>query len=178
MKLQMQRIVVIGTSGSGKTTLARRLAHLLGYPHVELDALHWEANWVEAQLEIFRERVTRALAGECWVMDGNYSKARDIAWGRADTIIWLDFPLALSLWRLLRRTMRRIFLRERLWNGNRESLRGAFIGRESLFAWAITSHARHQRDYPGLLKEQSAHLHATRLKTPAEVEAWVKNLET
>ncbi|WP_423226670.1 AAA family ATPase, partial [Candidatus Amarolinea aalborgensis] len=50
----MQRIVVVGTSGSGKTTLARRLALALGIPHIELDALHWEANWQEAPVEVFR----------------------------------------------------------------------------------------------------------------------------
>ncbi len=43
----MQRISVVGTSGSGKTTLARDISQLLGIPHVELDYLHWEPNWVE-----------------------------------------------------------------------------------------------------------------------------------
>jgi len=41
----MNRISVIGTSGSGKTTFANKLAGILRIPHVELDALYWEANW-------------------------------------------------------------------------------------------------------------------------------------
>ncbi|PSN09965.1 adenylate kinase, partial [filamentous cyanobacterium CCP5] len=67
-----QRIVVIGTSGSGKTTLARQIAQSLQVTHIELDALHWEPHWTPAAPEVFRERVTIALAGDRWVADGNY----------------------------------------------------------------------------------------------------------
>jgi adenylate kinase family enzyme len=88
----MQRISVIGATGSGKTTVARRTAEALGVPHIELDALHWEPDWEEAPLEVFRERVSDAIQGERWVVDGNYSKVRDMVWGRADTVLWLDYP--------------------------------------------------------------------------------------
>lgn len=56
-----QRISVVGTSGSGKTTLARQISQRLSIPHVELDALHWEPNWTEAPLDIFRKRVEQSL---------------------------------------------------------------------------------------------------------------------
>ncbi len=36
-----RRILVAGTAGAGKTTLARRVAALLGLPHIEIDALPW-----------------------------------------------------------------------------------------------------------------------------------------
>src|SRR5438132_1981195 len=101
----MRRVVVGGTSASGKTTLASRLAGRLGVPHVELDALHWEAGWIEAPNELFRARTQEALSGNCWVVDGNYSVVRDIVWGRADTVIFLDYPLIVILGRLLRRTL-------------------------------------------------------------------------
>jgi len=85
-----QRVAVIGTTGSGKTTLARHIAKRRGIPHIELDALHWEANWTETPLTVFRARVSEAVAPPAWITDGNYSKVRDIVWGRADTIIWLS----------------------------------------------------------------------------------------
>ncbi|HET7377987.1 MAG TPA: AAA family ATPase, partial [Anaerolineae bacterium] len=84
----MDRIAVIGVTGSGKTTFARNLAQHIDGVHIELDALHWEANWIEAPDEIFRERVEQATQTERWTTDGNYSKVRDIVWGRADTIVW------------------------------------------------------------------------------------------
>ncbi len=168
-----RRIVVVGVSGSGKTAFARQLAELLGYPHLELDSLHWLPHWQEAPLEEFRARVAEKIAAEYWVCDGNYSKVRDLVWGRADTLVWLDYPLGLILWRLWRRTMRRVFLREELWNGNRESVRGAFCGRESLFVWAITSRPRHHRDYPRLLAGEYAHMRAHRFRSPRAAEAWL-----
>jgi adenylate kinase family enzyme len=173
-----QRIAVIGTTGSGKTTLARQIAERLNIPHVETDALHWEPNWVEAPLDVFRERITRALAGDAWVIDGNYSKVRDIVWARADTIVWLDYPLALVLWRLFLRTMRRVVTRQELWGGNRESWRAQFFSRESLFLWALSSYPRRRREYPALFAQpQHAHLAVIRLRSPRETDAWLAGLE-
>jgi shikimate kinase len=123
------RIVVVGTTGSGKTTLAGELAQRLEVSHVELDALHWEPHWVEAPIEIFRERVVHAVSGEAWVTDGNYSAVRDIVWSCADTIVWLDYSLPTILYRLARRTFRRIFTREELWNGNKERIWVQFLRR-------------------------------------------------
>src|SRR5689334_21884081 len=84
-----RRIVVVGTSGSGKTTMARRLSRALHIRHIELDALHWEPNSVEAPDDIFRERVLKALQADSWSVDGNYSKVRRLIWERAVTIVWL-----------------------------------------------------------------------------------------
>ena len=56
----MKRVSVVGSSGSGKTTVARQLAEALGVPHVELDALHWGANWSPATNDELSERLTQA----------------------------------------------------------------------------------------------------------------------
>lgn len=136
----MRRIAVIGTTGSGKTTLAHLISERLGIPHVELDALNWEPGWTEAPIAAFRERVAGALSGEAWVVDGNYSKVRDIVWSRAEALVWLDYPLPLILWRLVGRTFRRVAAQEELWGGNQESLRTALLSRDSLLIWALKSH--------------------------------------
>ena len=125
-----RRIVVIGTTGSGKTTLARRLSQLLDIPHVELDALNWEPDWVQAPTEVFRQRTEEALRGEAWLVDGNYSAVRDIVWPRAGTLVWLDYGFLVTLRQLLGRTLRRISTREELWSGNRESFRAQFLSRD------------------------------------------------
>ena len=169
-----RRIVVLGTSGSGKTTLARQLAVRLGCPHIEADALYWGLNWTAAPLDEFRARVDQATACDYWTYDGNYSKVRDIAWGRADTLVWLDYPLPLVLWRLLRRTLRRVLGWEQIWNGNRESFRKQFLTRESLFLWALQTHGRHRREYPLLFQRpEYAHLTVIHLRSPRETVAWL-----
>jgi adenylate kinase family enzyme len=98
------RISVVGTTGSGKTTLARQIARHFQIPHIELDTLHWEPNWTPAAPEMFRQRVREAVAGNRWVVDGNYGGVgvRDIVWSQADTVVFLDYSfwLAIVLWML------------------------------------------------------------------------------
>lgn len=172
-----RRISVIGTTGSGKTTLARQLAQRLALSHIELDALHWEPNWTEAPLDVFRQRTAAALSGDDWVVDGNYSKVRDIVWARADTVVWLDYPLPLILWRLLRRGVRRAATREELWSGNRETWRGLFFSRDSLFLWALQTYGRRRREYPELLsRPEYAHLRLIHLRSPRETAAWLASV--
>jgi adenylate kinase family enzyme len=118
---KLQRVVVVGTSCSGKTTFARKLAQTLGLAYIELDAIYWKPNWCARPLEEFRALVEKAIAGENWVVDGNYSKVRELIWKRATHIIWLNLPFYLVLGRVLHRTVRRILLREELFSGNRET---------------------------------------------------------
>lgn len=169
------RIVVVGVTGSGKTTTAVRLAQLLNIPHVELDSLHWLPGWVMVETEAFRQSVSAALSGPAWVTDGNYSKARDIIWARATTLVWLDYSLPVILWQLVNRTIKRITTREVLWNGNRETWRGAFFSKDSLFLWALQTHATHREQYPQLLASpEYAHLEVFRLHSRQETQRWLQ----
>lgn len=170
---KLQRVVVIGTTGSGKSTLAARLASILGYPFIEPDALFWGPNWTPVPREEFRRQVADAVAGDVWTIGGNYSVARDLIWQRANTLIWLDYPLPLVLWRLTRRTLRRIITQETLWGGNVESWRGQFASRDSLLVYALKTHYRRRREMPILLTQpQYAHLHVLHFARPGETETW------
>lgn len=168
---------MVGTTGSGKTTMAGRLSDKLGIPHTELDALNWGSAWQMRPPEEFRAAVEQATRGETWVVDGNYSRAREIIWPRADTVIWLDYPLPLILWRLWWRTLRRGILRQELWNGNRESLRTHFFTRDSLFLWALQTYKRRRREYPQLLrKPEHSHLQLVHLRSPRMAEMWLEQV--
>jgi adenylate kinase family enzyme len=172
-----QRIVVVGPTGSGKSTLARALRRRLGLPHIELDALHWDSNWTEAPTEVFRERVARALAGDRWVVDGNYSAARDLIWPRADTLVWLDYALLPILWQLSRRTLGRIVQREPLWSDNRETFRTQFLSRDSLFIWLLKSYRPVRERYLRLTAQpEYAQFRVVRLRSPREMRAWLATI--
>jgi adenylate kinase family enzyme len=169
-----RRFVVVGTSGSGKTTLARHLAQRLSIPHVELDALHWGPNWTPSPLGILRDRLEGALSGDAWVCDGNYSKVRDIIWSRADTVVWLDYPLALVMGRVIRRTLHRTLTREELWGGNRERFKEAFFSRDSILLWALSTYGRRRKEYPVLFhRPEYAHLRVIRLQSPRAACQWL-----
>jgi adenylate kinase family enzyme len=101
---------VVGTTGSGKTTVAAALAAAMGLRHIELDTLHWEPGWQEAEAAVFETRLHAALAAapHGWVVDGNcLTKADPITSTAADTLVFLDLPLGVVLARLVRRTIRR-----------------------------------------------------------------------
>ena len=171
-----QRIVVVGVTGSGKTTFARALATRLACTHIELDALHWLPGWQEKPADDFRRDVAEATATDQWVIDGNYSVVRDIVWGRAQAAIWLDYPLRLILWRLMRRTTRRLLTQEEIWNGNRETLRNQ-LRSDSLFIWALRTYPKYQRTYPVLFEQpEYQHLTVIRLTSPQAAEKWLEEM--
>ena len=135
----MQRVAIVATaSGCGKTTVGRSLAAILGAPFVELDAIHWQAGWRELDADDLRRRVAPLVARDSWVIDGSYrGKLGDLVLEAADTVVWLDLPRRIWLPRLVVRTLRRVILREVLWNGNRESLWNTLVGFDSLFRYAL-----------------------------------------
>ncbi len=174
----MQRIAIVGTTGSGKSTLAERLAPLLVAEHIELDALFWTPGWRPVLPELFRHRVEAATSAERWIVAGNYGQVRDIVWGRADTLVWLDFDLPLVLRRLALRTVKRVVTREDLWQtGNRESL-GSVVGRQSILRYALRTHrANRARFASDTADPRYSHLEVHRLQNPRALEQWVDGLK-
>jgi adenylate kinase family enzyme len=173
--LTPRRIVVVGVSGNGKTTLSRRLGARLGLPVTELDALNHQPGWTEASDDDFRRDVEMAVSSpDGWVLDGLYQrKIGDLILRQADTLVWLDQPLALVLWRLVRRAVQDIVTKRDLFNGNRQTWRFAFFTRDSLVSFAIKQHFRHRRDWPAGFGRHP-NLRVVRLRSPREVEAWLE----
>jgi adenylate kinase family enzyme len=170
-----RRIAVVGVSGNGKTTLARRLAAKLDVPYTELDALNHLPGWTEATAETLLRDVEAAMSrSDGWVLDGSYvGKIGDIVLRRADTLVWLDQSLPLVLARLVRRAVRDIVTRRDLFNGNRQTWRLAFWGRDSLVGFAIRMHFSRRRRWPERFARYPE-LEVVRLRSPHEVENWLQ----
>jgi hypothetical protein len=164
--------VTASASGSGKSTVGRALAERLGVPYVELDALVHGPNWTETPDDELRHILEPILASEGWVIDGGYRrKIGHLVFEHADVVVWIDLPIRIWLPRLIRRTVRRMRGKEELWNGNRESLRDAIGGRDALIPYALRAHFSRRRCYP----EELAALPVVRLRTQAEVDAFVRD---
>lgn len=166
-----QRIACIGSTTSGKTTLATQLGALLDLPMVDLDALIWEPGWREAHVDVFRDRIRHALAGDGWVTSGNYiTDAQDLIWPRADTVIFLDMPMPMLVWRvLLRSWSRRGVL---LWGTNYETFwpQLKIWSRDSLVYFALTTTRRRRRQFEAWQRDPRwAHIRFYRLRSPREV---------
>ena len=180
------RIHVIGNSSSGKSTLAARLAGALDAPLVELDAINWRPGWVGLNATDPRElkrRIREATRGERWVVAGSYTRiSQEIFWPRLDTVVWLDLPLPLVVWRFLRRTWKRWRSGELIWGTNQERFWPHFMiwrGHDSLLVWIITQHGRKRRDMVAYQSDPRwAHIRFVRLRSAREVEEFARLFTT
>src|SRR5690349_18913828 len=99
----MKRVVVIGSGGSGKSTFSRELGRATGIPVIHLDREFWRPGWEETPKDEWNALVAELLAGESWIMDGNFGGTREMRMQAADTIIFLDLPRRVCLYRILKR---------------------------------------------------------------------------
>ena len=99
----MKKILVIGSSGAGKSTLSRRLSKITGIEILHLDKLYWKPNWTEPSKDDWKKTLEKAMRGEAWIVDGNYSRTLDIRVPVCDTVIFLETPPAVCIYRVLKR---------------------------------------------------------------------------
>ncbi|MGP1395873.1 MAG: DNA topology modulation protein FlaR [Inquilinaceae bacterium] len=101
----MKRVMIVGGPGSGKSTLGRLLGERTGLPVFHMDHIHWMSGWVERDRDE-KDRLTHEVhARDTWIFEGGYSRTYGERVTRADTFVWLDIPLWLRLWRVLRRSV-------------------------------------------------------------------------
>jgi adenylate kinase family enzyme/tetratricopeptide (TPR) repeat protein len=141
-----RRIVIVGPPGSGKTALTQQLVEQLGWPHVELDALYWSSGWKPVPTEAFREHTLQALRGETWIVDGNHWEVRDIVWGQADLLVWLNYSPRQAIGQQMKRLRRQIAHR----NDPEDEQPGTpvIVSRDSAFVKGVQTFRRRQEEYP------------------------------
>jgi hypothetical protein len=175
----MERILVLGDSCSGKTTLAARLGERLGVPSVDLDGLFWHRpGWQEPDAEVFRAMVRDWIDGkERWVIAGNYhGRVRDITWAVADTAVWLDFPLRVTVPRMLRRSWARSRSGELLWGTQRELFwpQLKLWSEDSLLGYALRNHRRLRGVFRDAASDPAwTHIRWVRLRNQRDVDRWL-----
>jgi hypothetical protein len=121
--------------------------------------------------DVFRAHVDEVLQRESWVVDGNYfGRLGERVLAAADLVVWLDPPFRTILVRLLRRTVARIRTGEAMWGTNRETWRGAFLSRNSLFLWALKMHFRKRAERAAAI---SRYPHV-RVRSRRDAEKWLE----
>lgn len=171
-----RRILIYGVTGSGKTTLARRLADASHIAWHSVDDLTWNPAWVPVPEDEQRRRIQRICQEPEWILDTAYGAWLDLPFDRAQRIVALDYPRWVSLQRLMRRTLARLFDGREVCNGNRESLRNVF-SRDSIIVWHFKSFDRKRQRIRGWADNPIAPP-VTRLRSPRQAEGWLDEVRT
>ncbi|MCY4129405.1 MAG: adenylate kinase [Gammaproteobacteria bacterium] len=179
------RIHVIGNSASGKSTLARRLALTLNANFVELDALNWLPNWVglnETDPDELLRRFKNATQGDKFVVAGSYTRfAKQSFWPRLDTVIWLDLPVRVLIWRVIRRSWHRWRSKELLWGTNVERFwphLALWRGEDSLIYWILSAQrGKRISMLEAMADPRWAGIRFIRLTSAREIERFTASIE-
>jgi len=179
--LSGRKVCVVGSSGSGKTTLAERLSERLRIPYLCLDALSHQPHWRSTPPSELRAEVSAFLAQnpDEWIIDGNYyGFLKDITWCAASDIIWLDYPIYVSIWRLFWRSIAGIQTGKELWGkeGCVETWRGTFLSWDSLFMWVVWFYWRQRPVFLDMLvgKDKLEGVNFIWFLWPAQTEVWLE----
>ena len=172
----MERIMVVGISaGVGKSTFARRLGDILGIEVTHLDALFWKPGWVEATLEEFAAPQRKIVKKPQWIIEGNYSNTFELRLQHADTIIYLELPLYVCLYRVLKRWLTNLGkTRPDMGKGCKEQMEWGFL------KFIITTyHARKSKMEDRMSRFQSLgpEKKVYKLKNKREISAFLENME-
>lgn len=170
---RMQRVMIVGGPGSGKSSLARELGEVTGLPVYHMDLVHWKPGWTRRPMVEKWQLVREIEEREAWIFEGGYSATFDSRAARADTLIWLDLPVALRLWRVTKRLAR-------YWGRSRPDLPTGCVeglNRETwvFFRWIWTSRTSSRRRVERLIEQQDG-LGVYHLKSRSEVRRFLKQV--
>jgi adenylate kinase family enzyme len=170
----MQKIMVIGSSGAGKSTLARQLGEILNIPVIHLDTFYWRPGWVRPSQDEWRQQQAQLLQGDSWIVDGEYINSLDIRIVAADTIILLEFPRMLCLYRSLKRYLQ-FFGKARIDRAEGCSER-IDAGHLWWIVWQYPTSGRHRAMQK--IQEMNAAHKLIVLRSPREVKRFVRALQS
>lgn len=100
----MNKVIIIGSPGAGKSVFARKLAQTLSVDLFHMDNLYWRSDKTHISREELIEKLRIIFRLEKWIIDGNYLHTMDMRIKEADTIFFLDYPVADCLQGITERT--------------------------------------------------------------------------
>ena len=170
----MQRVMIVGGSGSGKSTLARWLGDCTGLPVYHMDHIHWTAGWQARPRDKRKELALEIENGSRWIFEGGFSTTYVHRVSRADTLIWIDLPVALRLWRVSKRLWQLYGqTRPDMAEGCAETFHAETL---PFYRWIWRTRHSHRVQLQNLIDTQGQGIRVHHLRSRAEVAAFQAGL--
>lgn len=169
----MQRVAILGSGGAGKSMLAAAIGERTGLPVVHLDTVYWQPGWTAPPRDEFDAKLAAAVAEERWILDGNFLRddEPDPRFERADTVILLDLPRRVCLWRIAKRRVQEARRPRRdLPDGCSESFDLEFL------RWVWRYPQKNRPDILGRLASVDRDVAVHRLRSQRDVSRFVDSL--
>lgn len=168
----MKRVMVIGGSGCGKSTLARMIGGISGLPVVNIDPFYFHKNWVMRDRAKTQGLIRQAALEDKWIIEGNNSETFGDRLARADTLIFIDLPTWLRLWRGVSRAIRyHGRTRPDMAQDCPEKLDLKFM------LFIVNYHRNHRPKAIAALESAPENVTRVHLKTRRQVREYVENLQ-
>ena len=168
----MKRITIIGGGGAGKSTFSRQLGERINLPVYHLDSLFWNPGWVETPKEQWDDRIKELLNEEKWIIDGNYRRTLEARIQKSDTVIFLDMPTYLRMYRIVkRRIMYHGKTRPDMREGCKEQLDWEFV------KWVWNYNKNSRKSVMEILDKYNKSVEVIVLKNGKEVKCYLESFK-
>ncbi len=109
----MKKIAIIGNSGSGKTTLSCKLHDLLKIPVIHLDLYCWKSKKNNITFQDYQKLHCQFCNQKKWIIEGMGIEVLEYRIQKADSIIFLNYPIYVCLFRGIRRKIKNFIIRQK-----------------------------------------------------------------
>jgi len=171
----MTRIAIIGNAGGGKSTLARQLHARLNLPLHAVDRIQWRPGWQPSPADEVADVHATWINSPRWIIDGwGDWPLIEARFARADTIIFVDFPLWRHTWWAIKRQFFCLF---------RPRIDGPAGCPMIPKTWALMKMMRHIDLHAlprlrSLLVSSAPQVRIHRLRRPCDISAFLKHVQT
>lgn len=164
-----KKIAIVGVSAAGKSIFARKLAGRIQLPLTHIDTVMWKPGWEYIGDEETVRQLQELSSRESWIIEGFIEKeAFDAVLGRADAVIYLDYPGYVPAWRYIKR-----------WLKHRKSPRPELKECPETFSLSFFTRVWKRKEVYWLnrfLEEMPESGKVIRLKSPKEAETFLQNI--
>lgn len=103
----------MGCPGTGKSTIVKELASKMKCKFYHLDDLLWKRKYdIKRDHEELIEKLKTIIKKEKWVIEGTSRKWVNNSFEKADLILFLDLPIKVITFRLIKRYLHRKYIKK------------------------------------------------------------------